>query len=45
MDKKVEINIKDCSDRFVAFLGGETLNNLNNLKKLAKRGFTLSINS
>lgn len=31
MDKKVEIRIKDCSDRFVAFLGEETLNNLNNL--------------
>lgn len=31
MDKKVEINIKDCSERFVAVLDEEILNNLNDL--------------
>lgn len=31
MDKKVEIQIKDCSERFVAVLDEEILNNLNNL--------------
>lgn len=31
MDKKVEIQIKDCSEWFVAFLDEETLNDLNNL--------------
>lgn len=31
MDKKVEIQIKDCSECFVAFLDEEILNNLNNL--------------
>ena len=31
MDKKVEIQIKDCSDHFVAVLDEEILNNLNDL--------------